>query len=81
MPAKNRTPRPRSRAKPVLDQEFIDDQKFLQKLDAKRFTDRIEREVNKAILCPTCASSDWRMQPKYLANLGSSCSGLDFAPS
>jgi len=68
-------------AKPRLDQELIDDQKFQQKLDAKRFTAVIEREADEAILCPSCASSDWRMQPKYLANLGSSCSGLDFPPS
>ena len=52
-----------------------------QLLEAERFTARIKREANEAIPCPSCASSGWRMQPKHLANLGSSCSGLDFAPS
>jgi hypothetical protein len=72
MPAKKSTRRlstTRSQgAKPRLDQELIDDQKFQQKLEAKRFTDRIEREANEAMLCLACFSSDWRMQPKYLAN-------------
>ena len=69
MPAKKSSHRPSSQgAKPRLDQELVDDQKFQQKLEAKRFTDRIEREANEAILCPTCASSNWRMRPKYFAN-------------
>jgi len=55
-------------AKPQKDQELIDDQKCQQKLESKRFTERIEREANEAILCPNCFSSDWRMKPKYLAN-------------
>ena len=58
--------------KPKLGQELIDDQKFQQKLEARRFTDRIEREANEFILCPTCASSNWRMKPwvqvDYVAN-------------
>jgi hypothetical protein len=54
MQAKSRTQRfeqssfkPRNQAKPRRDQELIDDQKFQQKLDSKRFTDRIEREANE----------------------------------
>jgi len=57
MPAKNRARRlclppfrPGSQvAKPRLDRELVDDQKFQQKLDSKRFTDRIEREANEEL--------------------------------
>jgi hypothetical protein len=60
MQAKSRTQRfeqsssfkPRNQAKPKRDQELIDDQKFQQKLETKRFTDRIEREANEALVCP-----------------------------
>jgi hypothetical protein len=69
MPAKRNTRRPSSQgAKPRLDQELIDDQKFQQKLAAKRFTDRIEREANEAPVCPGCGRSGWRMHPKYPVN-------------
>jgi hypothetical protein len=76
MQAKNRTRRttpssfkPRSqRAKPRLDQEAIDDQKFQQKLDAKRFTAGIVREANEQLQCPDCGSSTWRMKPIYYVN-------------
>jgi hypothetical protein len=43
-------------AKPRIDQELIDDQKFQQKLESKRFTDRIEREANEAIMCPSASA-------------------------
>ena len=79
MPTKTRTRRssrptsqrvtPRSqRAKPRLDQEAIDDQKFQQKLDAKRFTDGIVREANEQLQCPDCGRSTWRMKPIYYVN-------------
>jgi hypothetical protein len=75
MQTKNRTQRfeqpsfkPRDQAKPKIDQELIDDQKFQQKLEAKRFTDRIEREANEALVCPGCGRSTWRMHHKYWVN-------------
>jgi hypothetical protein len=53
MPARKNTRRsfrPRSQeAKPTLDQELIDDQKFQQLLEAERFTARIEREANEEL--------------------------------
>jgi hypothetical protein len=61
MSAENLTPRPRSRAKPVLDQELIDDQRFQQKLEAKRFRDRIEREANEVLVCLGCGRSTRRI--------------------
>ena len=75
MQTKNRTQRfeqtsfkPRNQAKPKRDQELIDDAKFQQKLAAKRFTDRIEREANEVLVCPGCGRSTWRMHYKYLVN-------------
>jgi hypothetical protein len=72
MPAKKnnrRSPRPKSqRAEPRLDQEAIDDQKFQQKLNAKRFTEGLEREANEQLQCPDCGSSTWRMRPIYYVN-------------
>jgi hypothetical protein len=72
MPTKKnnrRSSRPKSqRAKPSLDQEAIDDQKFQQKLDAKRFTEGLEREANEQLQCPDCGSSTWRMRPIYYVN-------------
>jgi CRISPR-associated protein Cas1 len=67
MPAKNRTRRtkpssfePRSqRAKPRLDQELIDDQKFQQKLEHERFTAGIVREANEATACPKWRAFKW----------------------
>jgi hypothetical protein len=49
MPAKKDIRRLGSHAKPRIDQELIDDQKFQQKLEAKRFTDRIERGANEEL--------------------------------
>jgi hypothetical protein len=51
--------------KPSIDQELIDDQKFLEKIERKRYFDRIVREANEAAQCPGCGGWDWRMQPKY----------------
>jgi hypothetical protein len=66
---KSQRVKPRSqRAKPRLDQEAIDDQKFQQKLDAKRFTAGLEREANEQLQCPACGSSTWRMRPIYYVN-------------
>lgn len=44
-------------AKPRIDQELIDDEKFQQKLEA-----------NKALVCPGCGRSSRRMHPKYWVN-------------
>jgi CRISP-associated protein Cas1 len=52
----------------MLDQEAIDDQKFQQKLDAKQFTEGLEREANQQLQCPDCGSSNWRMRPIYYVN-------------
>jgi len=58
MPAKNNTRRSKNHAnKPRLDQELVDDQKFQQKLEAERFTARIEREANEAAMCFNCGDS------------------------
>jgi hypothetical protein len=69
MPAKNNThrpSRPRSqRAKPGLDQEAIDDQKFQEKIERELFIERIEREANEALLCPGCFNANWKMHHKY----------------
>jgi hypothetical protein len=56
------------RAKPRVDQELIDDQKFQVKIENKRFVDGIVREANKFTACPNCGGSDWRMQPKFWAS-------------
>jgi hypothetical protein len=56
------------RAEPRVDQELIDDQKFRQKLELEKFRDRIEREANQQLLCPNCASADWRMKPLCYVN-------------
>jgi hypothetical protein len=53
------------RAKPRVDQEQIDDQKFQVKIENKRFVEGIVREANKFTACPNCGDSDWRMQPKF----------------
>jgi hypothetical protein len=39
------------RAKPRIDQEAIDDQKFQQKLETEQFTAGIEREANEQLQC------------------------------
>lgn len=52
-------------AKPRLDQEAIDDQKFQEKIERKLFFDRIVREANEALLCPGCYSANWKMHHKY----------------
>jgi hypothetical protein len=52
-------------AKPRVDQELIDDEKFQQKIEAQKFIERIEREANDAIVCPGCGDSNWRMHHKY----------------
>jgi hypothetical protein len=58
--------RPRSqRAKPGIDQELIDDQKFQQRIQRKLFFDRIVREANEALVCPGCYSANWKMHHKY----------------
>jgi hypothetical protein len=56
-------------AKPRIDQEFIDDQRFQVKIENKRFIDGIVREANKYTACPNCGDSDWRMQPKFWASI------------
>jgi hypothetical protein len=56
-------------AKPSIDQEQIDDQKFQVKIENKRFVDGIVREANKYTACPNCGNSDWRMQPKFWASI------------
>jgi hypothetical protein len=63
-----RTVRARA-AKPSVDQELIDDQKFQQKIENKRFIDGIVRETNKFTVCPNCGDSDWPMQPKFWASI------------
>jgi hypothetical protein len=57
------------RAKPRLDQEAIDDQKFQEKIERKRFFDRIVREANEALLCPGCYSADWKMHHKFWVSI------------
>jgi hypothetical protein len=56
-------------AKPSIDQELIDDQKFQVKIENKRFIDGIVREANKFTTCPNCGDSDWRMQPKFWGSI------------
>jgi hypothetical protein len=56
-------------AKPSIDQEQIDDQKFQVKIENKRFIDGIVREANKYTACPNCGGSDWRMQPKFWGSI------------
>jgi hypothetical protein len=56
-------------AKPSIDQELIDDQKFQVKIENKRFVEGIVREANKYTACPNCGDSDWRMQPKFWASI------------
>jgi hypothetical protein len=53
------------RAKPLIDQVRIDDQKFQEKIQRKLFFDRIVREANEALLCPGCYSADWKMHRKF----------------
>jgi hypothetical protein len=65
---KARTSRGRA-AKPSIDQEQIDDQRFQVKIENKRFIDGIVREANKFTACPNCGDSDWRMQPKFWASI------------
>jgi hypothetical protein len=59
IPSANRPRRTRSSqgAKPRIHQELIDNEKFQQKLEAKKFISGIEREANEAILCPRCGIS------------------------
>jgi hypothetical protein len=57
------------RAKPSIDQEQIDDQKFQVKIENRHFVDGIVREANKYTACPNCGDSDWRMQPKFWASI------------
>jgi hypothetical protein len=64
---KARTSRGRA-AKPSIDQELIDDQRFQVKIENMRFVDGIVREANKYTACPNCGNSDWRMQPKFWAS-------------
>jgi hypothetical protein len=47
----------------------MDDQKFQQKLEAKRYFDRIVHEANDTAQCPGCGGWDWRMQPKYWVDI------------
>jgi hypothetical protein len=56
-------------AKPSIDQEQIDDQRFQVKIENKRFIDGIVREANKYTACPNCGDSNWRMQPKFWASI------------
>jgi hypothetical protein len=56
-------------AKPSIDQEQIDDQKFHVKIENKRFIDGIVREANKFTACPNCGDNNWRMQPKFWASI------------
>jgi hypothetical protein len=57
---------PRSQpAKPRIDQELIDDQRFQEKIQRKLFFDRIVREANEALVCPRCYSADWKMHYKF----------------
>ena len=56
------------RAKPSIDQEQIDDQKFQVKIENKRFIDGIVHEANKYTACPNCGDNNWRMQPKFWAS-------------
>jgi hypothetical protein len=48
--------------------EEVDDQKFRTAMKGVQFRARIEREANKAILCPHCGGCDWKMKPKYVVN-------------
>jgi hypothetical protein len=48
-----------------IDQELIDDQKFQEKIEMRRFIERIEHEANEALLCPGCYSANWKMHHKY----------------
>jgi hypothetical protein len=59
----------RRAAKPSIDQEQIDDQKFQVRIENKSFVDGIVREANKYTACPNCGDSNWRMQPKFQANI------------
>jgi hypothetical protein len=52
-----------------LTKEELDDRKFSMAMEGERFRKRIEREANEVMLCPYCYSHDWKMQPKYLANI------------
>ncbi len=49
--------------------EELDDKKFRAAIDGVRFRSRIEHEANEAIICPSCGSADFRIEPKYLINI------------
>ena len=53
------------RTRRKLDQVAIDDQKFLDELEAERFNHRIAREADELILCPRCGITEWRVEDKH----------------
>jgi hypothetical protein len=67
--ASKKAPTSTRAAKPSIDQEQIDDQRFQVKIENKHFIDGIVREANKYTACPNCGDSDWRMQPKFWASI------------